>query len=98
MYSQNSWIDNQLVSYTTSGIIQELQRMGKRGVAGGVLVFLFGLALVIDDLHDFVAGTDFLHFLPNFDPYIIGGFQLHHLYIGIVLILIGIAIAMKYDE
>jgi hypothetical protein len=72
--------------------------MGKTGVAGGVLVFLVGLALVIDDLHDFVAGTDFLHFLPSFDPYIIMGFQLHHLYLGALIMIIGLAIAAKYDE
>ncbi len=72
--------------------------MGKKGVAAGVLTFLVGLVLVIDDLHDFVPGTDFLHFLPDFDPYWIGTFQLHHLYIGILLILLGLAIAMKYDE
>ncbi len=72
--------------------------MGKKGVAAGVLTFLIGLVLVIDDLHDFVPGTDFLHFLPDFDPYWIGTFQLHHLYIGILIILIGLAIAVKYDE
>jgi hypothetical protein len=72
--------------------------MGKKGVGVGVLTFLVGLVLVIDDLHDFVAGTEFLHFLPDFDPYIIFGFQLHHLYIGILIMLIGLAIAMKYDE
>ncbi len=43
--------------------------MGKAGVAAGVLAFIFGLILLVDDLHDFVAGTDFLHFLPDFDPY-----------------------------
>jgi hypothetical protein len=72
--------------------------VGKKGVAAGVLAFIVGLVLVVDDLHDFVAGTEFLHFLPDFDPYIILGFQLHHLYIGIVIMLIGLAIAMKYDE
>jgi hypothetical protein len=72
--------------------------MGKKGVAAGVLTFIVGLVLFVDDLHDFVAGTDFLHFLPDFDPYIIMGFQLHHLYIGILLILIGLGVAMKYDE
>ncbi len=72
--------------------------MGKKGVAAGVLTFLVGLILVIDDLHDFVEGTGFLHFLPDFDPYWIGTFQLHHLYIGILIILIGLAIAIKYDE
>jgi len=72
--------------------------VGKQGVAAGVLTFIVGLAIFIDDLHDFVAGTEFLHWLPDFDPYIIFGFHLHHLYIGILIMLIGLAIAMKYDE
>ena len=72
--------------------------MGKKGVAAGVLTFLIGLVVFVDDLHDFVAGADFLHFLPDFDPYNILGFQLHHLYIGILIMLIGLAIAVKYDE
>ncbi|MHA2026712.1 MAG: hypothetical protein ACW98U_12500 [Candidatus Thorarchaeota archaeon] len=72
--------------------------MGKQGVAAGVLTFLVGLLLVVDDLHDFVPGTEFLHFLPDFDPYFIMGFQLHHLYIGALFMIIGLAIAMKYDE
>ena len=72
--------------------------MGKPGVAVGVVTFLLGLLITIDDLHDFVPGTDFLHFLPDFDPYIIGGFQLHHLYLGIVIMLVGLYIAAKYDE
>jgi len=72
--------------------------MGKKGVAAGVLTFIAGLVLFIDDLHDFVAGTDFLHFLPDLDPYFIGTFQLHHLYIGILIMLIGLAIAVKYDD
>jgi hypothetical protein len=72
--------------------------LGKKGVAGGVLLFLVGLLLVLDDLHDFVAGTDFLHFLPDFDPYLIMGFQLHHLYIGALIMIIGLAIAAKYDN
>jgi hypothetical protein len=73
--------------------------VGKTGVAGGVLVFIFGLLLFIDDLHDFVPGTEFLQWLPDIsDPFIIGGFQLHHLYLGIIIMLIGLAIAVKYDE
>ena len=72
--------------------------MGKTGVAAGVITFLLGLLIFIDDLHDFVPGTDFLHFLPDFDPYIIGGFQFHHLYLGIIIMLIGLYIAAKYDE
>jgi len=72
--------------------------VGKSGVAAGVLAFLAGLVLVVDDLHDFVPGTDFLHFLPDFDPYLILGFQFHHLYLGVIFMIIGLAIAMKYDE
>jgi len=72
--------------------------MGKKGVAVGVLAFLLGLVIFIDDLHDFVAGTDFLHFLPDFDPYIIAGFQLHHLYLGALIMLIGLVISVKYDD
>ncbi|MFW9768046.1 MAG: hypothetical protein ACFFF9_13805 [Candidatus Thorarchaeota archaeon] len=72
--------------------------MGRSGVAAGVLTFLVGLVLVVDDLHDFVSVPDFFHFLPDFDPYIIMGFHLHHLYLGIVIMLIGLYVAMKYDE
>lgn len=72
--------------------------MGKQGVAVGVVTFIIGLAIFVDDLHDFVAGTEFLHFLPDFDPYIIAGFHFHHLYLGIIIMLIGLYIAAKYDE
>jgi hypothetical protein len=72
--------------------------LGKQGVAAGVLTFLVGLLLVVDDLHDFVPGTDFLHFLPDFDPYFIMGFQLHHLYLGALIMIIGLAIAMRSDD
>ena len=72
--------------------------MGKQGVAAGVLTFLVGLAIFVDDLHDFVAGTEFLHWLPDFDPIIIAGFQLHHLYLGALIMLIGLVVAMRYDE
>ena len=72
--------------------------MGKQGVAAGVITFLVGLAIFVDDLHDFVAGTEFLHWLPDFDPIFIGTFQLHHLYLGIIIMLIGLAVAVKYDD
>ena len=72
--------------------------MGKKGVAVGVLTYIIGLVIFIDDLHDFVAGTEFLHFLPDFDPYLIAGFQIHHLYIGALIMLVGLILAMKYDE
>lgn len=72
--------------------------MGKKGVAVGVLTFIIGLAIFIDDLHDFVAGTEFLHWLPDFDPIIIAGFQFHHLYLGALIMLVGLVLATKYDE
>lgn len=72
--------------------------MGKKGIAFGVLTFIIGLVILVDDLHDFVAGTEFLHFLPDFDPYFIVGFQLHHLYIGALIMLIGLIIAAKYGN
>ena len=73
--------------------------MGKTGVAGGILVFIAGLAIFLDDLHDFVPGTEFLQWMPGAsDPFIFGGFQFHHLYLGIILMIIGLAIAVKYDE
>jgi hypothetical protein len=73
--------------------------MGKAGVAGGVLVFLAGLAIFIDDLHDFIEVPDFFNWIPGAsDPFIIGGFHFHHLYLGIFLMIIGLAIAVKYDE
>jgi hypothetical protein len=72
--------------------------LGKRSIPQGVLTFLVGLAIFVDDLHDFVAGTEFLHWLPDFNPVIIAGFQFHHLYLGILIMLIGIAQAMKKYE
>jgi hypothetical protein len=72
--------------------------VGKAGVAAGILTFLVGLAIFVDDLHDFVAGTEFLHWLPDFQPIIIAGIQIHHLYIGAIIMLIGLYVAMRYDE
>ena len=72
--------------------------MGKTGIAAGVLTFLIGLAIFVDDLHDFVAGTDFLHWLPDFDPVIILGFQFHHLYLGIIIMIVGLYVAARSDN
>lgn len=72
--------------------------MGKAGIAAGILTFLVGLAIFVDDLHDFVAGTEFLHWLPDFDPVIIAGFQFHHLYVGIIIMLVGLYIAARSDN
>jgi len=64
----------------------------------GALLFIIGLAIFVDDLHDFVPGTDWLHWMPDFDPVIIGGFRLEHLYIGALIMLIGlIAMARSSD-
>ena len=59
-----------------------------------LLLLIIGVALFLDDLHDFIPGTEFLHFLPDFTPVIIGGFHFQHLYIGAILILI--ALIMMY--
>ena len=72
--------------------------MGKQGVVVGVIAFLVGLLIFVDDLHDFVAGTEFLHWLPDFDPIIIGPIQFHHLYVGIIIMLVGLYIVAKYDN
>ena len=72
--------------------------MGKKGVAVGILTFIIGLAIFIDDLHDFVAGTEFLHWLPDFNPVIIAGIHFHHLYLGVLIMLIGLIVATKYDK
>jgi len=72
--------------------------VGKAGIAAGILTFLVGLAIFVDDLHDFVAGTEFLHWLPDFDPVIIAGFQFHHLYVGIIIMLVGLYIAARSDN
>ncbi|MGY5858906.1 MAG: hypothetical protein RTU63_06020 [Candidatus Thorarchaeota archaeon] len=72
--------------------------MGKAGIVAGILTLLVGLAIFVDDLHDFVAGTEFLHWLPDFDPIIIAGFQFHHLYLGIIVMLVGFFIAARSDN
>ncbi|UCE09563.1 MAG: hypothetical protein JSW61_11405 [Candidatus Thorarchaeota archaeon] len=56
----------------------------------GLLMFIIGLAIFVDDLHDFVPGTEWLHWLPEFQPIIILGFHLEHLYIGAGILLIGL--------
>ena len=64
----------------------------------GAILFVIGLAIFVDDLHDFVPGTGWLHWMPDFPPIIIGGFHLEHLYIGALIMLIGlIAMARSSD-
>jgi len=75
-----------------------VKSMRRRSIAQGFLTFLIGLAIFVDDLHDFVAGTEFLHWMPDFEPFIFLGFHFHHLYIGILIMLIGLVQAMKHDE
>ncbi len=72
--------------------------MRKNSVALGILTFLIGLSIFVDDLRDFVPGTEFLHWMPDFEPFIFLGFHFHHLYIGILIMLIGLVHAMKHDE
>nr|KXH77561.1 MAG: hypothetical protein AM324_00285 [Candidatus Thorarchaeota archaeon SMTZ1-83] len=55
-------------------------------LAAGALILIIGAAIFVDDLHDFVAGTDWLHWLPEFPPIMIGTFHLEHLYIGALII------------
>jgi len=55
---------------------------------------LTGLLIFVDDLHDFIPGTEWLHWLPDFTPVYIGSFHFEHLYVGAVLILIGLSIAV----
>ena len=64
----------------------------------GALLFIVGLAIFVDDLHDFVPGTEWLHWLPDFAPIYIGTLHLEHLYIGALIMLIGlIAMARSSD-
>jgi hypothetical protein len=53
-------------------------------------MFIIGLAIFVDDLHDFVPGTEWLHWMPDFQPVFIFGFHLHHLYVGALILLIGL--------
>jgi len=53
-------------------------------------MFIIGLGIFVDDLHDFVPGTEWLHWMPDFTPIVIEGFHLEHLYIGALIMVIGI--------
>jgi hypothetical protein len=54
---------------------------------------IVGILIFVDDLHDFVPGTELLHWLPDFAPIIVFGFHFEHLYIGAILILIALILA-----
>ncbi|MCK5150776.1 MAG: hypothetical protein KAQ65_03005 [Candidatus Thorarchaeota archaeon] len=58
-------------------------------------LFVIGLAIFVDDLHDFVPGTEWLHWLPDFTPVIIGGFHFEHLYWGIIIMVIALIVAAR---
>jgi len=64
-------------------------------LAAGALILIIGAAIFVDDLHDFVAGTDWLHWLPEFPPIMIGTFHLEHLYIGALIMLVGLIIMAR---
>ncbi|MFW9850610.1 MAG: hypothetical protein ACFFF4_15875 [Candidatus Thorarchaeota archaeon] len=69
--------------------------MPSKGKVLGTVLFIIGLAIFVDDLHDFVPGTEWLHWLPDFPPVIIGGFHFQHLYWGIIIMVIGLIIAAR---
>ncbi|MHA1905023.1 MAG: hypothetical protein ACXADL_11630 [Candidatus Thorarchaeota archaeon] len=54
---------------------------------------IVGILIFVDDLHDFVAVPEWLHWLPDFAPIIVFGFHFEHLYIGAILILIALIMA-----
>ncbi|MCK4740106.1 MAG: hypothetical protein KAT22_01060 [Candidatus Thorarchaeota archaeon] len=64
----------------------------------GLLMFVIGLGIFVDDLHDFVPGTEWLHWMPDFTPVIIGTFHLEHLYIGALIMLIGILVLARSSD
>ena len=72
---------------------KNLRNKGKLAVS--IVLFIIGLAIFVDDLHDFVPGTEWLHWLPDFAPFIIGGFHFEHLYLGIILMVIALIIAAR---
>ncbi|MFQ5831450.1 MAG: hypothetical protein ACE5H4_01970 [Candidatus Thorarchaeota archaeon] len=64
-------------------------------LAAGALMFIIGAAIFLDDLHHFVPGTEWLHWLPDFQPIVISGFHLDHLYLGALLALIGLIVIAR---
>ncbi|MHA1638510.1 MAG: hypothetical protein ACTSUO_06240 [Candidatus Thorarchaeota archaeon] len=55
---------------------------------------IIGLLIFLDDLHDFVPGTEWLHWMPDFSPVYIGDFHFEHLYVGAIFVLIGLIVAI----
>ena len=64
----------------------------------GLLMLVIGLGIFVDDLHDFVPGTEWLHWMPDFTPVVIAGFHLEHLYIGILIMVIGILVLARSSD
>jgi hypothetical protein len=64
----------------------------------GAILFVIGLAIFVDDLHDFVPGTEWLYWMPDFNHIIIGGFHLEHLYIGALIMLIGLIMMARSSD
>lgn len=51
----------------------------------------FSVALILDDLHDFVPGTDQFQWLPGSPfSFFINGIHIHHLYVGVALLALSI--------
>ena len=57
--------------------------MPSKGQVVGAILFIIGLAIFVDDLHDFVPGTEWLHWLPDFTPVFIGSFHFEQLSVSI---------------
>jgi hypothetical protein len=75
----------------TRSVIEISRSRGRLAIAA--VLFLIGLAIFLDDLHDFIPGTDWLHWLPDFPAIIIMGFHFQHLYIGAIIMLIALIMA-----
>ncbi|MFW9909085.1 MAG: hypothetical protein ACFFEF_10950 [Candidatus Thorarchaeota archaeon] len=72
----------------------EINMTRSRGrLIAAVLLFIVGLVVFLDDLHDFIPGFAWLHWMPEFNPIIIFGFHLQHLYIGGLIMLIALILA-----
>jgi hypothetical protein len=64
-------------------------------LAFGAILSIIGLAIFVDDLHDFVPVPEWFHWMPEFQPVIIAGFHLEHLYIGALILLIGLIVMAR---
>ena len=78
--------------------MRERETLGTGKKILGLLMLIIGLGIFVDDLHDFVPGTEWLHWMPDFTPVVIGGFHLEHLYIGVLVMVIGILVLARSSD